>query len=495
MSDDVWITLRTVDNFVHGYGLTWNAYERVQVFTHPLWTFFLSVTYGLFDEGYFTTLALSFALSMGVFVVAWRSWRGDAPKLLAFTLVLVSSKAFVDYSTSGLENPLTHLLAAVFFCALFSKSQRDPPTERSLMRMVFVASLAYFNRADTILAYAPALLWLTWRAFPTVRYRALRAWLVGTLPASGWTAFAVVYYGFPVPNTAFAKLAGGHYHAPLFHPHAVAYFGNSLRWDPVTLPVIGVASCVGLAMAFRRRSAPIATCVIGIALMLVYALRIGGDYMSGRLFALPFLLAAFLLVEALVDLPRTVLAGLVFALALFGPRSPTMPRRFDPSFRERDATAIIDDHALHHDESLVDVIRRRDFRIGRARQFEHRPLATAFVWGATGYHGFQSGPRLRTIDNLALSDALVARIPTRDAASLWGRGHLVRDLPEGYISSVEMGENRIVDPSLHAFYDKLLVITTGPLFTAERMRTIWTMNTGGYAHLVDEYESRRHVAR
>jgi hypothetical protein len=30
LSDDAYITFRTVDNFIHGYGLTWNVAERVQ---------------------------------------------------------------------------------------------------------------------------------------------------------------------------------------------------------------------------------------------------------------------------------------------------------------------------------------------------------------------------------------------------------------------------------------------------------------------------------
>ena len=37
---------------------------------------------------------------------------------------LALSKAFVDYSTSGLENPLTHLLLAGFFLALISDLPR-----------------------------------------------------------------------------------------------------------------------------------------------------------------------------------------------------------------------------------------------------------------------------------------------------------------------------------------------------------------------------------
>ena len=37
LGDDLFLTMRTVDNCVNGYGLVWNVGERVQVFTHPLW--------------------------------------------------------------------------------------------------------------------------------------------------------------------------------------------------------------------------------------------------------------------------------------------------------------------------------------------------------------------------------------------------------------------------------------------------------------------------
>ena len=58
IQDDAFITLRTVDNFVEGYGLRWNPAERVQSYTHPLWMFLLSGLYFFTREAYFTTLAL-----------------------------------------------------------------------------------------------------------------------------------------------------------------------------------------------------------------------------------------------------------------------------------------------------------------------------------------------------------------------------------------------------------------------------------------------------
>ncbi len=61
LCDDVYITLRTVANFVHGHGPNYNIGERVQAYTHPLWMFLLSLNYFLFRETFLTTIAPSAA--------------------------------------------------------------------------------------------------------------------------------------------------------------------------------------------------------------------------------------------------------------------------------------------------------------------------------------------------------------------------------------------------------------------------------------------------
>src|SRR5437588_7170203 len=64
LSDDGFITLRTVYNFIHGFGLTWNIDERVQTYTHPLWMFLLSGSYFFVRSVYFSSLLLSLGVSM-----------------------------------------------------------------------------------------------------------------------------------------------------------------------------------------------------------------------------------------------------------------------------------------------------------------------------------------------------------------------------------------------------------------------------------------------
>ena len=54
IAEDAYITLRTVGNFLHGFGLRWNIAERVQSYTHPLWFFLLSFGVFVTNEVYYT---------------------------------------------------------------------------------------------------------------------------------------------------------------------------------------------------------------------------------------------------------------------------------------------------------------------------------------------------------------------------------------------------------------------------------------------------------
>src|SRR5512138_1134627 len=84
--DDAYITFRTIDNFVHGYGLRWNVDERVQAFTHPLWLLVLTPFYAATREPWLTSMLLSIAISMATagmmaFRIARTPWTGAAAVL------------------------------------------------------------------------------------------------------------------------------------------------------------------------------------------------------------------------------------------------------------------------------------------------------------------------------------------------------------------------------------------------------------------------------
>ncbi len=491
--DDPYITFRTIDNFVHGYGLTWNPYERVQVYTHPLWMLLLSCFYFVTREAYFTTMVTSLALVAGLLVVLHRALRGRPEWSIALAAVLlVGSKAFVEYSTSGLENPLTHVLAVWFFGSLlFGRPMREA-SELRVAGLTALASLVYLDRPDAVLAVAPALAWMVVQVARRLRWRVIRAVAVGTAPATLWTAFSLVYYGFAFPNTAAAKLNGGRMGAWV-HPNGIGYFANSLRWDRETLPLIAAALALGAVVAVRARDDRLVLLPLaGAAAYLAYTMRIGGDYMSGRLFALPLLLSVLAIVYVVRDARVAAAIGVAAALACaLDPHPPLVSGGGYPPLPP-DPSGVRDERGAYYAASgLLRLIEPGRPGPGHASGWIGRRLRDdppqAVVWGAIGYHGFVYGPAVYTIDNLGLSDALLARLPARNPELAWGRGHLFRDVPPGYIDSVAMGENRIADPALHEYYDRLRLVTTGPIWRWERFRAIWALNTGDSRELLDAY--------
>jgi arabinofuranosyltransferase len=83
ISDDAYLTLRTVDNIIHGIGPTYNSMDRVQAYTHPLWMLLLLTIYAINHDAYFSVIFLSFTLS--IFTVVWigfrfsSNWIGNPP--------------------------------------------------------------------------------------------------------------------------------------------------------------------------------------------------------------------------------------------------------------------------------------------------------------------------------------------------------------------------------------------------------------------------------
>ena len=94
------------------------------------------------------------------------------------------------------------------------------------------------------------------------------------------------------------------------------------------------------------------------------------------------------------------------------------------------------------------------------------------VKGGVGLLGYRMGPGVHVIDYHGLGDPLLARLIPRLAPLGWRTGHYLRPVPAGYAASRSAGENLVADPDLHALVDRIDLVTSGPLFAAERWRAI-----------------------
>jgi len=489
LSDDAYITFRTIQSLSADHGPNWNPDERVQAFTHPLWAAVLTVGYFLTKELPLTTVVISVSLSvisvglMGIFLS--RSVWSIVFIFSAFAF----SRAFLDYSTSGLENPLSHFLMAGFLC-IFLRFQNSS----KLMRLAGgIAGLGLLNRLDVGLIYAPAVL----SAVRGTGSRTIaRDALTALAPLTIWEAFSMAYYGFPFPNTAYAKLNTG---IPIdeLARQGLRYIANLASFDLLSLLLIGAGVTAGI-LSRRRELAGLA---IGVLFYLGYLIVIGGDFMAGRLFSLPLMVSVAVLLRSLPNKQVTNYASIVVCVAvgLVSPNpGPLTGREFgQDQVDSEDAWGISDERAIYYPytgllstEGLYDELRHPWMLEG----IRIRDSGVRVVQGrAIGFLGFYAGPRVHIVDQFALADPLLARLPANIDPD-WRIGHFDRAIPEGYLESLQSGSNLIESKSLRAFYDELSLIIRGPLWSSERWAAIWRMNSGANDDLIYSYRVSRYAS-
>ena len=475
IGDDALISLRTILNVTHGYGLTFNAGERVQAFTHPLWLGLLTLAYVVVGNVFYATFALSIVTSMAVFAFVLRAARSASQVWIAVG-VLLTSRAFIDYSTSGLENPLTALVAVATLAWAF----REPRGRWWLVGIWFGVSAAYLTRPDAVMLVLPVAI------SAAVRTRPWRVAVIGValglIPALAWSLFALIYYGFPFPNTAYAKLATNIHPYERIH-QGFLYLLDSVNRDPVTLTAIGAA----FVIATIERSREAWVTAAGIAVSLVYVVWIGGDFMSGRFLAAPVLLAVWLLVRATKIEDREWRPVLV-VLAVAVVASPLLPIRSNSSFNAAEPlNGIVDERGVYFQGwSLLKADRLALAEPEWPRwDGNAKPEHVLETCGIMGADGLSWGPRTYMLDVCALADPLLARLPA--AWNLeWRPGHFRRMIPHGYRESVTRDTNELRDPKLAEYYGALrTVVRSRSLWSAERLGTIWSMNVGTFDDRVD----------
>lgn len=479
--DDSLITMRSIDNLVHGLGFGYNAGERVQSFTHPLWALLITPIYALTNEAYFTLLVPGILLTLAAVIMISLTTRSLHLGIICL-LAITFSKAFMDYSTSGLENPLTHLFLVIFF--LQSQKLYKPP----LFVLALIAGLATFTRMDTLIFYLPYLLRELYQS--EERFKTLLVILSGFLPFLAWEVFSLVYYGFPFPNTAYSKLNVGIEKMDLWR-QGLLYFIESFKMDPIT-PLLTALGIFSVLFRGRRNLWPFA---VGILLYMIYTINVGGDFMAGRWLTGPFLLSILLLsrleVKLRYCLPVLILVAIISLMKAESPIYCDGEYFMDKEKKARKDLTVplsgVVDEKIFYYENLGLFSKKRVKNLVSPWKDQKMPekVKAEFyrVAYGVGYWGFLKGATYHYVDYYALVDPLLARLPCKDSKG-WRIGHFHRLIPQGYIQSLRSETNLIQDRELSQFYNKMKLIVSGKIWTGERFKTILQMNLGHFDHLI-----------
>src|SRR5690606_15796379 len=124
---------------------------------------------------------------------------------IVLVILLISSNAYMDYTSSGLEYPLIYLLVAQFvFLYLFLDPEKN---YLHLQGMSLITGLMLITRHDLLmLVILPITMTIYSHKANLDRKKTFAILMLIFGPLAAWSFFSLLYYGLPFPNTAYAKL-------------------------------------------------------------------------------------------------------------------------------------------------------------------------------------------------------------------------------------------------------------------------------------------------
>ena len=304
MSDDGLIVLRTVRNILAGNGPVFNIGERVEANTSTLWQYLIvafSWVPGMRLEDVAMWLALIFTVIAAVVgtIAAGRLW-GQHMVLPFGIIIYLALPPARDFATSGLEWGLSLAWLAVWF-ALLVRWAEDSERTSALYWLAFWAGLSWLVRPE--LALYGGLTGVLLLALNRRNWRRIGGILAAALPLpAAYEIFRMGYYGLLTPHTAVAKSAS----ESAWRTGAV-YVWDTMRPYGLWLPLI-VAFGFGAWFVYQRagKQALVAILAFGCgALHLIYVVKVGGDFMHGRMVLLPL----FAMLLPVMAVPLTVVTG------------------------------------------------------------------------------------------------------------------------------------------------------------------------------------------
>ena len=200
-ADDAYIVARYAHNFNVGYGMVFNAGERVNALTSPL-HFAIFVLLGIITnnivEVYEAIMLVVVALTL-----LWASKVGFQKKgKRALFLALTMLSPFLTFWTvGGLETPLLLVLLTVVIVRLHQED--GTPANDHGKTLIILCGLIFLTRYDSILFVGPIAAYILYS-----RRRLLGIQVVSTCMAlliAAWLGFSLYYFGDLLPTSYYTK--------------------------------------------------------------------------------------------------------------------------------------------------------------------------------------------------------------------------------------------------------------------------------------------------
>ena len=487
-ADDSFILFRHVVNFVNGGGITFNIGQRMQGFTSPLWFFVLGIFSFLTNDYLMTFMVVNICTTLlGFLVLLYVEYKINNNNIPLFSplILLVFSYSYIDFSSSGLENAMAHLLVSVLFLIVASSNQKY---YRLMLFVIF--ALLMLTRLDYLFLILPFALLLAFDRF-SLNSESIKKLIYdvspGILVIVVWIVFSLFYFGFPLPNTYYAKLEAG-YALEDYLVRGMWYFWD-LRFDPSSFIII----ITGLLVAAISLKKELIALAMGMILYMMYIVYIGGDFMRGRFFSVLVLLSIGLMIVAFSKktmhdwIKQACIIGVIISITIVAFvefRFPFMST-LNYSGLTRDPERVIgigiqDERGRFYGEWGLFSPNRNWPEINVLSI--KKPVRFQYECGLLGLKSLTIIDLTFMIDLCGLTDPLIARLPAVKREG-WRVGHAARQNPTDY-GHFAIGEiSRLSDENISDFAIDIDLVTKGELFSTERLYAIWRLNAGFYSNI------------
>ncbi len=499
-SDDSYHAYIMAKNLVDGNGFVYNVGQRATATTCPLFTLVVAAGYFVIRDMFFVSLLINIVFSSIAFkILAWDLCR--TKRQIVFCLaVLIGSVSFVSYTTSGLENSMLFFLGALFLKKYF---ERELYTGKDMLILAVYVALIAMTRMDAVLMFAPMAVYVYLAKRDGVSFgKAVGIGILGLLPFVLWELFSIFYYGFPFPNTAYAKL-GTDIAFRDYVVRGIRYYLNAAVCDPIIL----IVPLLVMIAAISVRKGQYIFCMAGPFLYGIYLIAVGGDFMMGRHFTTMFFISLMCYIDIrnreFSELGKGArfnrrFVGIAIAALVFGFTSDVITDQF--LFGRTFGSPISDERAgyfttaslfnnLYSLATTGQLCIRDTWNEDGVKEIRDNDMPGGILESVPGITKYYNND-LYLNDLYALGDPYLAHLPAVKEPG-WRIGHMWRQAPEGYTDMILFSytPNSIKNEDAREYYRIIDEITRGDLFDKDRIIKVININLGKYDYLIDNYKA------
>jgi hypothetical protein len=284
--DDAYVALTYARNLAEGEGLVWADGERVEGYTDFLWVLIGAGAFKLNIDPILAYRMTGIAAGIGLIGAVW-AWNQRysiaPPRAQVAPLMLAAMGPIAYWAIAGLE---TTTYAALAFAATFAGVTGG--------RYTIVAGVLFFLAAlahpDVVILILPVAGYAALKGHANGQWRDfLQLLLVFGVPFALYWLARWVYFGYPFPNTFYAKSTFSWQHLE-----------DGLLYIRAFAPIASVFAVYVIARGMTKglQVKPEATVLAGqLGLWLLYVVFVGGDFMEMYRFLIPVLPAFTLLLQ------------------------------------------------------------------------------------------------------------------------------------------------------------------------------------------------------